>query len=338
MLGALFIVCALRPLLVFLRVPLRYRGRPRRVSGPSRPRGVAGFVVLVVLAGIPARPDEASASVVAGARAPRRHRPASEERGDAARPRAPREQIARDVVANLGNEADAVLRRDPDRATAGAAGARLASVWARIDAAGATVAVPEYDLERMTVRLERDEGQGPPLVVADLEGTVELVTYRGSPPTVQARGEPAPYRQTLELVLADGRYLIVGSRGPTPRRARRPGGRARAGAGDRAAARERRRGVRAALPPRRVPLQDLERPGRRDGRRALLARLRRRRLARPLRRQLVLDRGRLDAVEASAAARRAARSSATSAAGSSTSAAARARTSRCAGTAASPPT
>ena len=48
----------------------------------------------------------------------------------------------------------------------------------------------------MTVTLERDEGQAPPLVVADVEGTVELVTYRGTPPTVQARGEPAPYRQT----------------------------------------------------------------------------------------------------------------------------------------------
>jgi hypothetical protein len=68
----------------------------------------------------------------------------------------------------------------------------------------------------MTLRLERDDGQGPPLVVADVEGTVELVTYRGTPPTVQARGKPAPYRQELELTLADGRYLIVGSRGRTP--------------------------------------------------------------------------------------------------------------------------
>ena len=155
--------------------------------------------------------------------------------------RATAEQIARDVVANLGNEADAVLRRDPDRATAGAAGERLASVWARIDAAGATVDVPEFDLRHMTVKLERNEGQGPPLVLADLEGTVQLVSYRGSPPTVQARGAPTAYRQTLELVLTDGRYLIVGSRGPTPPALAAPAVERRAGHGDRAAARGRGR-------------------------------------------------------------------------------------------------
>ncbi|HEU4943310.1 MAG TPA: FG-GAP-like repeat-containing protein [Gaiellaceae bacterium] len=213
-LGALFIVCALRPVLVSLQLPLRVGGGPARL-GAYAAAGVAAFVGLVVLAGIPARPEEATASV-AGARSisdvtvlPSKDVATQLDRRSA-------EQIARDVVANLDNEADAVLLRDPDRATAGASGSRLAEVWARIDAAGTTVDVPEYDLEHMTVMLERDDGQGPPLVVADLEGTVELVTYRGSPPTVLARGRPAKYRQTLELVLSDGRYLIAGSRGPTP--------------------------------------------------------------------------------------------------------------------------
>jgi hypothetical protein len=173
------------------------------------------FVGVVLIAGTPARPDEASASVL-----PARTLPdvtVLHSTGVATQlDDATAEQIARDLVANLGNEADAVLRRDPDRATAGAAGERLASVWARIDAAGEAVDVPEFDLEHMTVKLERNEGQGPPLVLAELEGTVEIVSYRGTPPTVQARGTPAPYRQTLELVLTDGRYLIVGSRGPTP--------------------------------------------------------------------------------------------------------------------------
>ena len=213
-LGALFIVCALRPVLLFLQVPLRIEGSRARL-GTYAAAGVAAFVGLVVLAGMPARPDEASAGVAAARAIPDVTVLPSEDVATKL-DRSSAERIARDVVANLGNEADAVLLRDPDRATAGAAGARLASVWASIDAAGQTVAVPEYDLDRMTVTLERDEGQGPPLVVADLEGTVELVTYRGSPPTVQARGSPAPYRQTLELVLSDGRYLIAGSRGPTP--------------------------------------------------------------------------------------------------------------------------
>jgi Na+-translocating ferredoxin:NAD+ oxidoreductase RnfD subunit len=213
-LGALFLVCAIRPVLVWSQVPLRLGGGRARL-GTIAAAGAAAFVALVVFAGIPARPDEASASVV-----PARALPAVtvlHSKGVATQlDRATSEQIARDVVANLGNEADAVLRRDPDRATAGAAGERLASVWARIDAAGQTVDVPEFDLRHMTVQLERNEGQGPPLVLADLEGTVELVSYRGTPPTVQARGKPSPYRQTLELVLTDGRYVIVGSRGPTP--------------------------------------------------------------------------------------------------------------------------
>ena len=214
-LGALFIACAIRPVLVFLQVPLRFEGGRARL-GTYAAAGVAAFVGLVVLAGIPARPDEASASVAPTRAIPDVSVLPSEDVATKL-DRSSAERIARDVVANLGNEADAVLLRDPDRATAGAAGARLASVWASIDAAGQTVAVPEYDLDRMTVTLERDEGQGPPLVVADVEGTVELVSYRGSPPTVQARGRRAPYRQTLELVLSNGRYLIAGSRGPTPR-------------------------------------------------------------------------------------------------------------------------
>ncbi len=213
-LGALFLVCAIRPVLVWTQVPLRLGGGRARL-GTIAAAGAAAFVALVLLAGIPARPDEASASVLPARALPDvtvLHSPGVATQLD----RATAEQIARDVVANLGNEADAVLRRDPDRATAGAAGERLASVWARIDAAGATVDVPEFDLRHMTVKLERNEGQGPPLVLADLVGTVQLVSYRGSPPTVQARGAPTAYRQTLELVLTDGRYLIVGSRGPAP--------------------------------------------------------------------------------------------------------------------------
>jgi Na+-translocating ferredoxin:NAD+ oxidoreductase RnfD subunit len=212
-LGALFIACALRPVLVFLQVPMLGGGRAR--LGTYAAAGAAAFVGLIVLAGIPARPEAASAGVATTRALPDvtvlpSPGVSTQLDGGAA------EQIAADVVADLSNEADAVLRRDPDRATAGAAGERLASVWASIDAAGPTVRVPEYDLDRMSVKLERDEGQGPPLVLADLEGTVELVSYRGRPPTVQARGSPAPYRQTLELVLTDGRYVIVGSRGPTP--------------------------------------------------------------------------------------------------------------------------
>ena len=88
-LGALFLVCAIRPVLVWTQVPLRLGGGRARL-GTIAAAGAAAFVALVVLAGSPARPDEASASALPGPRAPRRHRPALDRRRDAARPRPPR--------------------------------------------------------------------------------------------------------------------------------------------------------------------------------------------------------------------------------------------------------
>ena len=54
-LGALFIVCALRPVLLFLQVPLRIEGSRARL-GTYAAAGVAAFVGLVVLAGMPPGP------------------------------------------------------------------------------------------------------------------------------------------------------------------------------------------------------------------------------------------------------------------------------------------
>ena len=122
----------------------------------------------------------------------------------------------------------------------------------------------------------------------------------------------------------------------TSRAPHRPRGRCGHERDDRRSAPGRRRAGRAELPPGRVPLRGLRRPGGDDGRRALLARLRPRRLARPLRRQLVL-RARHRALGAAAAACRGAPSSATSRGSSSTSAGARARTSPSGARAASPP-
>lgn len=180
--------------------------------------GAAGFVGLVVLAGIPARPSAAAAraSVVETGGLP--EVAVMPSQGVASQiDRRTALQIASDVVTDLRIEAEALMRRDLDRASDGAGSDRLTALWQRIESAGPTVVVPEYHVERMRVTLEPGEGQGPPLVVATLEGTVELATYAGSPPAVRRRNDPAPFEQTLELALGDGRYLIVGSRGSTPR-------------------------------------------------------------------------------------------------------------------------
>ena len=163
-----------------------------------------------------------------------------------------------------------------------------------------TFVVPEYDIDRVRVGLEPSEGQGPPLVVAALEGTVTLSTYAGSPPVAQQRAQPevfeGPRARARRRPLPDRPLAGCEHRRPRRTRRRRSSSCRRRGCRDctrRRPSRGRRAGGRARLPPQRVRLPGLARPGRDDGRRALLARLRRRRLARPVRRQLVLHRARL---------------------------------------------
>ncbi len=216
-LGALAIACALRPVAELARSRAGSLALPslgRGARGGLALVGVGAFAGLVVLAGIPARTGDAAASaarVDAGELPEVTVVPAKGVSTQIDSQTALR--IAGDLVADLHVEGEALLRRDHDRATEGAAGARLAAVWKRIGAAGSSVAVPDYNLERMRVTLEPGAGQGPPLVVATVEGTVELVTYTGSPPAVAERSDPTPFGQTLELELQNGRYLIVGSRG-----------------------------------------------------------------------------------------------------------------------------
>ena len=209
-------------------------GIAARTAGAAALAGAVAFVSLLVVAGIPAR-SSAEATISPS--------PAANELlavtvqpspGIAPIDDAMAQQIARDVVTDLQVESDALRRRDPGRATAGANGARLAAIWRQIQAAnGRPVVVPEYRVDRVRVTLEPAEGQAPPTVVARVVGTVALVTYAGSPPAVTKREAPVRFTRTFELALEDGRYLITprqrgGSGGSTPSRLR-PGPRLSAG-------------------------------------------------------------------------------------------------------------
>ncbi len=229
-LGALALVCAMRPLIELLSraspvgFPMRLVRDGRFGTGPGRVAvcalglaGAAGFAGLVVLAGIPARPSPAAASARSAETGALPEVTVVSSKGVASKlDRRTALRIASDVVADLSIEKEALVARDRPRASTAAASDRLSALWRRIDSAGPTVVVPDYRVERMRLMLEPGEGQGPPLVVAALDGTVELVTYSGSPPEVSSRADPAPFEQTLELDLQNGRYVIVGSRGPTP--------------------------------------------------------------------------------------------------------------------------
>jgi hypothetical protein len=206
-LGALALVCAARPPLELIGGAIRGRGwstTSGRAAGAAALAGAVGFVGLLVVAGIPAR-SSAEATVLP--MPPAGELPAvtvQTGKGIAPIDRRTAAQIARDVVADLENESEALRRRDRGRATAGADGARLAAVWRQIDAAeGRAVDVPRYVIERIHVSLEPSDGQAPPTVVTRAAGTVEV------------RGIAKPFGGTFELVLKDGRYLITATRGPS---------------------------------------------------------------------------------------------------------------------------
>ncbi len=240
-LGALALVCAAWPLAERLlsaagpsgeSVPawrtrlvwgdrLRTLALQRGAVGALTLVGAAGFAGLLVLAGIPARSSAVASSVPASQADSLPQVTVLPSKGVASQiDRRTALQIARDVTADLRIEADALQRRDAGRAAVGADGDWLAELRRQIRAAaGRSIVVPTYRVERMRVTLEPGERQEPPTVVATLEGTVQLTTYRGLPPTVEVehKSEPARFERPLELALEGGRYLIVRSRGATTR-------------------------------------------------------------------------------------------------------------------------
>ena len=231
-LGALALVCAARPLVELLgstgvtaravrlvRSDVLAAGRPRSIALSAMTlAGAAGFVGLLLVAGIPARSSTQAADPPIADAAILPQITVLPSRGVASRidPRTAR-RIARDVVADLRIEAEALRQRNAERAAAGAEGIWLAELWRQIrDADGNPFVVPSYDVERMRVTLVPAEGQGQPIVVATLVGTVVLARYAGSPPALEHRSDPAHVERTVELSLVDGRYRIVRSRGMPP--------------------------------------------------------------------------------------------------------------------------
>jgi Na+-translocating ferredoxin:NAD+ oxidoreductase RnfD subunit len=233
-LAALALVCAARPLVelaadrgVSARLARHVSGR-RRAPIAALALAAAGFAGALVLAGIPARPDSAAASapVLDADRLPDvTVVAASGVASELDRPTALR--VARDLIADLRVEAEALRRRDERRAATAATGARLAELWRSIRAAGRPVAVPEYEVATMRLSLEAGENQGPPTIVATLTGTISFTTYAGSPEVVTARSDPSRFEQTVELAAERGRFLIARTRGTSQLKASVLAGRAR---------------------------------------------------------------------------------------------------------------
>ena len=218
LLGALALVCAARPLLLLAaegRVE-RARSWARGTSTPARAGGAAlaaaAAGALLVLAGLPARPEAAVAAPADTDRVPQVTVVSSP--GLAPVDRRTARRIAADLVTDLEVAAEALRTRDRARASRAASGSWLADLWSRIDASrGGVVEVPTYDADRIRLRLEPGEGQGPPLVVATLFGTIRTATYGASGGQLVTQAEPVAIERTFEIVEHGGRYLVVAVRG-----------------------------------------------------------------------------------------------------------------------------
>jgi Na+-translocating ferredoxin:NAD+ oxidoreductase RnfD subunit len=220
-LGALALVCAARPFLERLfpvpgspedRAWAWARGLMRHgwVSPAAAALAAAAFVGLLVVAGIPARPDAATAGPLPG-NEPLPQVSVTAADGVSGRvDSATADQIARDIVLDLRANAQALLLRDPQRASAGAGGEWLADLRQQIGtAAGGSISVPTYRIARIDLALTRGAGQGPPKILASIRGTQQAADYRGRPPKLERRHAPTAFEQSLEVALQQGHYVIV---------------------------------------------------------------------------------------------------------------------------------
>ena len=218
LLGALALVCALRPLLLLVAEGRAERAREwaRGTSSAARAGGAAIAatlgVALLVLAALPTRPEAALAAPTGTDRAPTVTVVSSP--GLAPVDRRTARRIAADLVTDLEVAAEALRTRNRARASDAATGQWLAELWSSIDASrGEAVDVTTYDADGIRLRLERGEGQGPPLVVATLLGTTRTARYGVSGAQLASEDEPVAVQRTFEMVERAHGYLVFAVRG-----------------------------------------------------------------------------------------------------------------------------
>ena len=218
-LAALALVCATRGVIELVgsdRLTAVVPRQPRRaIVGAIALAGAAVYGGLVVAAGGPARPEAGSPAAVRGVQALPEVTVVDAE-GIAAIGDGTAQTIARDVVVDLRAESGSLRYADADMAATAASGEWLATLWSRIRDTSNAITVASYDVDRMQLSLRRADGQGPPVVVARLEGTRTASTFRSEGAENVRRAEPVPFRRTLELALESGRYHIVHSEGGAP--------------------------------------------------------------------------------------------------------------------------
>jgi len=209
---ALAIVCAVRPFLA--RLPLPHLG-PRRLA-------LAGAAALAVY----------SAVLIGGGLAWRAPGTAKAASGSGPLPaitivpskgvenvlnRKTSRRITADLLADLRLQTVALSQRRPAAIARASIGDERNALAGQIRvAAGTTIDVPAYRLDRITLHLEAGHGQGPVIAVGALEGTMTLTAYKDVPPVIVRRNAPVALRETLELQEDRGRWLVARVRSGRP--------------------------------------------------------------------------------------------------------------------------
>ncbi len=121
------------------------------------------------------------------------------------------QNIARDLMADLEIEADALRTRDPALAATAASGARLANIEEQITDAGPNgeIVVPSYTFDSMEVVLSYTGFQSSPLLGVEVHGTVREVTYAGPDGTMIGETESAFESVFVVTESVEGLYVIV---------------------------------------------------------------------------------------------------------------------------------
>ncbi len=120
--------------------------------------------------------------------------------------------MARDLVAGLEVEAQALRTRDPLLAATVAFDARLWTLERQIAAADQSgeIVVPSYSFDAMEVVLIYAGGNKPPVLGIEVHGAVREVTYGGPGGTTEISESEAPFASVFAIAESeDGHYVLI---------------------------------------------------------------------------------------------------------------------------------
>jgi hypothetical protein len=217
-LGALFIACAIRPLLVrFVPEELPSFRRPRIAVAWAAPATAMLTAVLIVIAapvpsGYADKPKlrESAAWPAAPPRLPPYEVVPSKAVSTRIEPAEAR-RMASDTVVALRLQTEGLQRRDVKHLAIGTGALWLSKLEERLEkaAGGKPLVVPLFEIERISLTHGRRLEQVTPALLATIRGTVVDATYEGTPPRETSRSAPVRTTTTYEIAKARTHYQLV---------------------------------------------------------------------------------------------------------------------------------